>query len=108
MAVLDTSSGRVVVTLPIGHSVDVLRYDARSSLVFAASSDGTVSVASQESPDSYRVVDTIGTRPGVHAMELDASTHRLYLAVREPAATDTSRRRGTGADGSLVLLIYAR
>jgi len=108
MAALDTSSGRVTATLPTGHSVDVLRYDAGSSLVFAASSDGTLSVASQESPDSYRIVDTIGTRPGVHAMELDPSTHRLYLAVREPAATDASRRRGAGAGGSLVLLIYAR
>jgi DNA-binding beta-propeller fold protein YncE len=108
MVAIDTSDGRLVATLSIGHSVDVVRYDVGSSLVFAASSDGTLSVASQESPDSYRLVDAIGTRPGIRAMELDPSTHRLYLAVREGSATDASRHRGADAGGSLVLLIYAR
>jgi len=108
MAAIDTGSGRVVATLPIGHSVDLLRYDAGSSLVFAASGDGTLSVASQESPDSYRLVDAIGTRPGIRAMELDPSTHRLYLAVRESTAMAAGRHRGADATGSLVLLIYAR
>lgn len=107
MAAMDTTSGRVAVTLPIGHSVDLLRYDAGSNLVFAASSDGTLSVASQESPDSYRIVDTIGTRPGIRAMELDPSTHRLYLAVCESTTTAAGRHRGAGDCGSLVLLIYA-
>jgi DNA-binding beta-propeller fold protein YncE len=109
MAALDTDSGRVVATLPIGHSVDVMRYDAASSLLFAASTDGALAVASQESPDSYRIVDAIGTRSGVRAMEIDPSTRRLYLAVREPTTTDAShRRRDAGATRSLVLLIYAR
>jgi DNA-binding beta-propeller fold protein YncE len=108
MAAMDTTSGRVVVTLPIGHSVDLLRYDAGSSLVFAASSDGTLSVVSQESPDGYRIVDPIGTRPGIRAMELDPSTHRLYLAVRESTTTAAGRHRGAGDTGSLVLLIYGR
>jgi DNA-binding beta-propeller fold protein YncE len=108
MAAVDTSSGRVVATVPIGHSVDLLRYDAGASLVFAASGDGTLTVASQESPDAYRIVDAVGTRPGIGAMELDPSTHRLYLAVREPSTTDASSHHGAGATGSLVLLIYAR
>ena len=108
MGAIDTRDGGVVATLPIGHSVDALRYDAGSGLVFAASGDGTLAVASQESPDSYRIVNTIGTRPGVSAMELEPSTHRLYLAVREPPATDASHHRGARATGSLVLLIYAR
>src|SRR5262249_60302011 len=53
MAAIDTGSGRVVVTLPIRHSVDFLRYDAGARLVFAASGDGTLAVHSQESPDAY-------------------------------------------------------
>jgi DNA-binding beta-propeller fold protein YncE len=109
MAAIDTDSGRVVVTLPIGHSVDVVRYDAGSNLVFAASSDGTLAVVYQETPDAYRILDAIGTRPGVRGMEVDPSTHRLYLAVREPTTTDAShRQREAGATGSLVILIYAR
>jgi DNA-binding beta-propeller fold protein YncE len=108
LAVVDTDSGQEVAALPIGHSVDAVRYDAGTSLVFAASTDGTLVVASQESPDSYRIADTIGTRPGVRAMELDSATHRLYLAVPAPPATNASHARGGGAAASLELLIYAR
>jgi DNA-binding beta-propeller fold protein YncE len=108
MTAIDTDGGRVVATVPIGHGVAVMRYEAASSLVFAASSDGTLAVAYQESPDTYRIVDTIGTRPGVRAMEIDPSTRRLYLAVREPTTDASHPHREAGATGSLVLLIYAR
>jgi DNA-binding beta-propeller fold protein YncE len=109
MAAMDSASGRIVATLPTGHSVDLVRYDGTSNLVFAASRDGTLTVAYQESPDIYRIVDAIGTRPGVRAMELDPSTHRLYLVASEPRAKSASdRQRGAAATGSPVLLIYAR
>jgi DNA-binding beta-propeller fold protein YncE len=109
LATMDTASGRVVATLPIGHGVDVLRYDAGSSLVFAASGNGTLGVVQQETPDAYRLVETIAMPPGVRAMELDPSTHRLYLAVREPTDGGADERhRATAATGSLAILVYAR
>lgn len=109
LAAMDTASGRVVATLAIGHGVDVVRYDAGSSLVFAASGNGTLGVVQQEAPDVYRLVETIGTPPGVRAMELDLSTHRLYLAVREPATTEGgNRHRAVPVTGSLAILVYAR
>jgi DNA-binding beta-propeller fold protein YncE len=106
MAALDTRNGRVVATLPIGHAVDVIRYDPATALVLVVSGDGTLTVAHQDSPDAYRIVDVITTPPGARAMELDPSTHRLYLAAREEGPAD--RRQRSKAAGSLVLLVYDR
>lgn len=109
LAAMDTASGRVVATLAIGHRAEVVRYDAGAGLVFAASGDGTLAVAHQESPDAYRLVDSIEMLPGVRAMELDPSTHRLYLAVREQTNTDAGKpHRATAARASLAILVYAR
>jgi hypothetical protein len=42
-------------------------------------------------------------------MELDPSTRRLYLAVREQTNTDAGKRhRATAAPASLAILVYAR
>ena len=106
MGVLDTRSGRVVATLPLGHAVDVMRYDPATALVFAASGDGTLTVVHQDSSDAYRITDVLTAPPGVRAMELDPSTHRLYLAAHEGKASDGHRRSQSAA--SLVLLVYDR
>ena len=44
--------------------------------------------------------------PGVRAMELDPSTHRLYLASHDGKASEGHGRSKTA--GSLVLLVYDR
>ena len=106
MGALDTGTGRVVATVAIGHAVDVMRYDPATALVFAASGDGTLTVVHQDSPDTYRIADMLTALPGVRAMELDPSTHRIYLAAHDGKASDGDRRSRTAA--SLVLLVYDR
>lgn len=106
MGALDTENGRVLATVPIGHAVDVMRYDPATALVFAASGDGTLTVIQQDSPDAYRIADVLTVPPGGRAMELDPSTHRIYLATRDGKASDGRGRSKTAA--SLVLLVYDR
>ena len=93
-------------TLPIGHAVSVMRYDPATALVFAASDDGTLTVVHQDSPDAYRIADVLTVPPGVRAMELDPSTHRIYLATHDGKASDGRGRSKTAA--ALVLLVYDR
>ena len=82
------------------------RFDPATALVFAASDDGTLAVVHQDSPDAYRVADVLTVPSGVHAVELDPSTHRIYLATHEGEAFDGHPRSRTMA--SLVLLVYDR
>ena len=59
MAVSDYQAGKVVATVPIGAGVDGAGYDAASGNAFASNADGTLTVIHQDSPDQYKVVDSI-------------------------------------------------
>ena len=59
MAFVDGNSGHVIGTVPIGQGVDANRFDPATGFAFASCGDGTVTVAHEDSPDKFTVVDTI-------------------------------------------------
>jgi DNA-binding beta-propeller fold protein YncE len=86
MAVVDTESGKVITTLPIGGGVDGTVFERSSGNIFNSNGDGTVTVIHQDSPDNYTVVETVQTQPGAKTIALDPKTHQLYLSVAEREA----------------------
>jgi DNA-binding beta-propeller fold protein YncE len=113
MAFLDGNSGHVIGTVPIGQGVDANRFDADTGLAFASCGDGTVTVAHEDSPDKFSVVDTINTQRGARTMELDRSNHNLYLVSADfgatPAATaEHPHPRPAIVPDTVVLLIYGK
>jgi DNA-binding beta-propeller fold protein YncE len=91
LAVVDYTNGKVVATVPIGKGVDANRFDPGTGLAFASCGDGTITVAHQDSPDKYSLVQTIGTQRGARTMTLDTKNHNVYTVTAEfgppPAAT---------------------
>jgi outer membrane protein assembly factor BamB len=91
MAVVETTNGNVVATVPIGKGVDANRFDPATGLAFASCGDGTITVAHEDSPDKYSVVQTIATQKGARTMTLDTKNHNVYTVTAEfgppPAAT---------------------
>ena len=83
MAVIDTDSGKVITTLPIGEHVDATAFDSDSKLVFNSNGDGTITVIRQESRDNYSVIDNVKTLPRAKTMALDPKTHQLFLSTAE-------------------------
>lgn len=83
MAVVDYTNGKVVATVPIGKGVDANRFDPATGLAFASCNDGTITVAHQDSPDKYSVVQTITTQRGARTMALDAKNHNVYTVTAE-------------------------
>src|SRR5580765_4137608 len=81
MAVSNYETGAIVATLPIGQGVDGAAYDPQSGDAFASNADGTLTVIHQDTPDTYRVVETVQTQQGSRNMGLDTTTHRLFLAA---------------------------
>ena len=61
MAVSDYKAGKVVATTPIGTGVDGAAFDPSTGDAFASNADGTLTVIHQDSPDTYRVVQTLKT-----------------------------------------------
>src|SRR6266446_6357516 len=51
MTMLDTESGKVIATVPIGAGVDGCAFDDLMQLAFASCGDGTATIAREEGPD---------------------------------------------------------
>lgn len=110
LAVSDYQAGKVVATAPIGSGVDGTGYDPAASDVFATGADGTLTVIHQDSPDTYRVTETVGTPTGSRNMGLDPTTHRIFIAAASFTAPPAGGGRGRPSvvPGSFKLLVVAR
>src|SRR5438105_1691950 len=111
MAMLDTETGKVIGTVPIGAGVDGAAFDQTTQLVFASCGDGTTTIAKEETPDNLTVVQTLKTERGARTMALDPKTHRIYLptAQFQPAPSPSpgaSPSRPTIVPNTLKLLVY--
>jgi DNA-binding beta-propeller fold protein YncE len=83
MAVVDYTNGKVVATIPIGKGIDANRFDPATGLAFASCGDGTITVAHEDTPDKYTVVQTIQTQRGARTMALDTKNHNVYTVTAD-------------------------
>ncbi len=82
MVMMDSTSGKVVGTVPIGAGVDADRFDPVTKLAFASCGGaGSVTIAKEETPDKLTAVQTLETARGARTMTLDPKTHKIYLAA---------------------------
>jgi YVTN family beta-propeller protein len=80
LIVMDTESGKIVTTVPIGAGVDGAGYDPGLGRVYTANGVGTMTVIQQDSADRYRVLENAPTHFGGHSLVVDPATHRVYVA----------------------------
>ncbi len=111
MVVSDTRLGKSIATLPIGHGVDGVEFDARLGNAYSANGEGTLTIVHEgPDPQHFAVVKTLPTARGARTIALDAATHRLYLPTAQfgptPAATaETPRPRPPILPGTFVVLV---
>ncbi|HXA08651.1 MAG TPA: hypothetical protein VNW28_01635 [Chthoniobacterales bacterium] len=111
MTMLDTESGKVVATVPIGAGVDGCAFADATQLAFASCGDGTTTIAKEESPAKLTVVQTLKTEPRARTITIDPGTHRIYLPSARfnppaPASPGTTPARPTVIPGTFKLLVY--
>ncbi|HKP02628.1 MAG TPA: YncE family protein [Chthoniobacterales bacterium] len=111
MEMLDTTSGKVVASVPIGAGVDGCAFDDATQLAFASCGEGTTTIAKEEG-DKLTTVQTLKTERSARTMALDPKTHRIFLpsAQFEPAASPSpgaSPTRPKMVPNSMKLLVYA-
>ena len=80
LIVLNSDTGAIVATVPIGGGVDGAGYDPGLRRVYTANGLGTMTVIQQDSPDQYRVLEDAPTHFGGHSLVVDPATHRVYVA----------------------------
>jgi hypothetical protein len=113
MAFVDGNSGKILGTVPIGQGVDANRFDPGTGYAFASCGDGTLTIAHEDSPTKFSLVETLSTKRGARTMTLDPSNHNLYLVTAEfgptPAATaDNPRPRPAILPDTFTLLVYGK
>lgn len=113
MAISDADAGRVVATLPIGAGADAAAFDAATGFVFSSNGDGTLTVAHEDAPDRFTVVDNVTTEPRARTMALDPRTHRVFVVTASfgpvPAPTATEPRpRPPILPGTFRVIVLAR
>jgi DNA-binding beta-propeller fold protein YncE len=89
MVMMDSTTGKVVGSVPIGAGVDANRFDPGTKLAFASCGGaGSVSIARLENPDKLTIVQTLETAAGARTMTLDPKTHKIYLAAQDLQAPE--------------------
>ncbi|MGB9474275.1 MAG: hypothetical protein WCE87_04310 [Candidatus Udaeobacter sp.] len=111
MVMLDTETGKVVDTVPIGAGVDGCAFDDAKQLAFASCGDGTTTIAREELPDKLTVLQTLKTERGARTMALDAKSHFIYLPSAQFRASPSpspgaSPGRPSVVPNTLKLLVY--
>jgi len=111
MTMLDTQSGKVVGTAPIGTGVDGAAFDDSTQFVFASCGEGLTNILKEETPEKLSVVQTLPTKRSARTMARDPQTHRIYLPAADfqPAPSPSpgaSPVRPTMIPNTMKLLFY--
>jgi YVTN family beta-propeller protein len=113
IAVTDMKTGKVVAQIPIGEGVDANRFDPATGLVFSSNGEsGTLTIAHEDSPAKFTVLQELKTADGARTMELDPKSHRAYLVTADrTAGTPTADRphpRPVPVAGTFRLMVLGR
>jgi YVTN family beta-propeller protein len=110
LAVTDMKTGKMVARIPIGDGVDANRFDPVTGLVFSANGEsGTLTVAHEDAPDKFTVLQDLQTAKGARTMELDPKSHRVYLVTSDlRPSTDPAHPRATAVPGTFRLMVLGR
>ena len=109
MVVVDADNGKLIAQLPIGSRTDGAAFDPIGRRAFSSNGDGTLTVISEKTPDSFVVLGNVPTMRGARTMTLDPKTGRLYLVaadmkVNESVDPGDLRHRYSVVPGSAKLL----
>ncbi len=112
MTIVNSDSGAVIATVPIGQGTDSAAFDPKRKLAFSSNGvDGTISVIREVNPNSFVPAGEIKTKVTGRTMDIDPDTGRLYVAAADidpnapvPPGKDGRPGRPKPLPGSLKLL----
>ena len=106
MAVVDSESGKVVTTVPIGEGVDAGRFNPNTQEVFMSCGEGVLTVVHEDTPDKYTVTQNVATAKGARTMAMDYEDNVAYLvtAQRDPKPPAPGQRPAM-VPGSFELIV---
>lgn len=89
MVVIDANTGKVIATPSIGEGVDACAFDPETGYAFSSCGEGVLSVIKEISPNKFENIDNVKTIKRARTMELDESTHNIYMSSLIPGKDNT-------------------
>ncbi len=86
-AVLDTNSGKEIVSLPAADGVDDMWFDPSTGRIYLSCAEGFVNVYQQKDADHYEAVGKVATGYRGKISILAPSLHRFYVVTAAQSAT---------------------
>jgi DNA-binding beta-propeller fold protein YncE len=112
MVVMDSISGKVINSFPIGRGVDYAGFDSGSKLVFFSCSEGVLNIFHEKAADDYEDMGAVKTQPSARTMAFDPKTKKVFLSAAEyletPAATPGGRPQRSIKPDSFVVLVVSK
>jgi DNA-binding beta-propeller fold protein YncE len=115
MVVLNSETGKVLTTLPIGTGVDGAVFNPATSEVFSSQGDGTLTVIKEKTPSTFEVAQTVKTQTSGKTLTLDSKTNHILVIAAEfgappPPGADGRGGRGRGPmiPDSLSILVVGK
>ena len=112
MVMMDSASGKVLASVPIGEGVDGAAFDPGTQLAFASCGQSATVTIAREDGDKLTVVQTLATERGARTMAIDPATHDIYLPTAQ-FETSTNQvsggprgRRPQMIPGTFKILVY--
>jgi DNA-binding beta-propeller fold protein YncE len=114
MVVLNSVTGELIATLPIGPGADAIGYDPGRGLLYTANGDamGSLTVIRQHVTDTYSVIQNLPTQQRARTLAVNPATGEVYL-VTDLRGMDLTRKGGIGTlklapvSGSFQVLVVA-
>jgi YVTN family beta-propeller protein len=106
MAVVDSDSGKVITTVPIGEGVDAGRFNPNTQEIFMSCGEGVLTIIHEDTPDKYTVRQNLPTVKGARTMALDTKNDIAYVvtAQREDKPVPAGQRPAM-VPGSFELIV---
>jgi DNA-binding beta-propeller fold protein YncE len=114
MAMVDGDTGKVIGTVPIGDGVDANAFDPGTDYAFSSNGEGTLTIAHEDAPDKFSLVENVKTKPGARTLAVDFKTHHVFLmagklgAGRPKPSADNPHGYPEIEKGTATLLILGR
>lgn len=82
--VLNSDTGKVLATLPIGNGTDGGGFNPATMEAWSSQRDGTLTIIKENSPTSFAVEQNVQTKRGCKTSSLDTKNNRIVLICVEP------------------------
>ncbi len=105
LIVMSTQDGKVLSDMPIGESVDAVKFDRGQA--FASTAGSQLFVASETSPGKFGIVQTVKTSDGARTMGIDPTTRMIYLPAAE-FEIGANGKRAQKPDTFMIVVVAPR